>query len=214
MLSVSFSKSSALQLLKFLDPLQWGKWAELYTKPAHQHPLCLQNKGNVCFPHYKHNGTLCKGNLKVKAIHKNKARGWGILSLLCLPLVSYLRCSRAHNAAARPTVTDSFIIMVHPQVMAELVSHDGCKHLDTDPSKLHRSDTEGSQKRAYIDKVSVYLCAKETLLPFCLYIIRILSSTVPDFQPSAWNLFSNKSSQRNLSGTLPNDLHFPEQLQH
>lgn len=155
-----------------------------------------------------------QGSLKVEVIHKNKAHGQGTLSLLCLLLVSYLRCSRAHNAAACPTVTLSFIIMVHPQVMAELVSHDGCKHLDTDPSKLHRSDTGGSQQRAYFDKVNVYLCAKEVLLPFCLYIIRILRPTVLDFQPRTWNLLRNKSPQRNLSGTLPNNLHFPEQLQH
>lgn len=135
------------------------------------------------------------------------------MTLLCLPLVGYLRCSRAHDAAACPTVTDPFIIVVHPQVVAQLVSHDGCKHLDTDPSKLHRSDTEGSQQRAYFDKVNVYLCAKEALLPFCLSIIRILRSAVLDFQPSARNLLSNKSPQRNLSGTLPNKLHLPEQLQ-
>lgn len=44
--------------------------------------------------------------------------------------------------------------MVHAQVMAQLVSHDGCKHLDADPSKLHRSDTEGSQQRADTDRVN------------------------------------------------------------
>lgn len=106
-----------------------------------------------------------------------------MLSLLCPPLVSYLRCSRAHNAAACLTVTDSFVIVVHPQVMAKLVSHDGCKHLDADPSKLHRSNTEGSQHRTYTDKVNVYFCAEETLLPFCLCVIRILRPTGPDFQP-------------------------------
>lgn len=171
-------------------------------------------QGDICIPHYKHNRTLCKGNLTVKVIQKNKAQGWGTLSFVCLPLVSYLRCSRAHDAAACPTVTDSFIIMVHPQIVAELVSHDGGKHLDTDPSKLHRSDTEGSQHRAYPDKVNVCFCANETLLPFWHDIIRILRPTVPDFQPSTWNLLSSNSPQRNLSGTLPNNLHFPEQLQH
>lgn len=73
------------------------------------------------------------------------------------PFLSYLRCPRAHNATACSTVTDSFVIMVHPQVMSQFMSHNRCKHLYADFSKLHKSKTE---------EVSGHFVLRKSVLPY------------------------------------------------